>query len=309
MHLPGHVPIGGHCSEGLASGSASGTLLRLPRDFVEDALEDVLDARPLDYLSGEAELREVLGVTVYEAEVGALRWALLWDVYLKWIGDSEWRWRAYAAFARGISLNGRLAHTGSADGLHFLRIGTGLTMRAGEMISSSSDVFRCDALQQLRELFLPRTDIDVETDAEALNACLVFQPKKGARFEALAAAFKSVIRGFSFSQRAAFLQFATSLRALPRCCNAVSKSADADAGGGTGTPPPPLTLTVRWLPGLSAMHLPVAHTCGLTLDMPCYDSDATLKNQLEKAVALAASARRTDTGGMGGGGGLPFAIS
>ena len=103
----------------------------IPVEIVDEILVDMLDERPLHYLrNGTAGARQRQGVD-YLLPRSTLDWTLLWDIYLRYVGDSPWRFAAYEGFAKGFltlpdnaavhSLQALLEATGVEDGFDFVR--------------------------------------------------------------------------------------------------------------------------------------------------------------------------------------------
>jgi len=112
-------------------------------------------------------------------QLGAvLEWALLWDIYLKYVGGGD-RWLAYEAFVDGITAHGRRRE-----------LWTSLT---GERVVEA----------------LGGIDLTPEVVIENLE----FKPNYG--YDIQIAGFKQVVRGFTAEELSMFLRFSTGIGRLP----------------------------------------------------------------------------------------------
>mmetsp|Transcript_22826 Transcript_22826/g.52217 ORF Transcript_22826/g.52217 Transcript_22826/m.52217 type:complete len:1458 (-) Transcript_22826:14-4387(-) len=107
-----------------------------------------------------------------------LEWALLWDIYLKYIGGGD-RWLAYAAFADGLTLKGRRKN-----------LWAGMT---GEQITRALE--------------------GVSLTPDIVIGNLEFKPGYG--YERHIDAFKHVLASFTQDELSMFLRFATGIARLP----------------------------------------------------------------------------------------------
>lgn len=107
-----------------------------------------------------------------------MEWTLLWDIYLKYIGDGD-RWTAYEALAQGLSARGRRTEL-------WTRLTGEMAMRA-----------------------LEGADITPESVMENLEY------KPGYGYDAQIQFFKNVLGHFSAAELSMFLRFATGIGRLP----------------------------------------------------------------------------------------------
>lgn len=202
-------------------------LLTVPGDAVE-TFAAMLEPQSMDFLRAHSEA----GGDGSVAHAGAvLEWALLWDVYLKYLGGGD-RWVAYDALVEGLTAKGKR-----------LDLWARLT---GEQ---TVEVFDGASLTP-----------------SAVVANLEFKPNYG--YDAQINSFKRVVETFDERELSMFLRFATGIGKLP-----------ANRRFPAGQ-----RLTIRFLPD-NLDHLPSAHTCFWTVDLPPYQDEADMADKLRLAIA------------------------
>jgi len=107
-----------------------------------------------------------------------LEWALLWDIYLKYLGGGD-RWLAYEALADGLTARGRCA----------------------DLWASLTGAQLAEALE------------GAALTPEAVVANLEFKPSYG--YDPQIQSFRRVVEGFSAEELSMFLRFATGIGRLP----------------------------------------------------------------------------------------------
>jgi len=227
-----------------------------------------------------------------------LEWCILWDIYLKYVGDSVYRWDAYEGFYTGFTLFRQrkqifsLFNNSSIEFLNALEMNLGrgggeqfagyLVQRVGnegEITLDCSNGVGGDADNAISTT-VPNSAKQHQQATKKLREQILsnieYKPEYG--YGAQTDFFKRTLKEFSLNELKRFLIFAVSMENLPA----------------SGKFPNNQKISVRFLP-LEADILPVAHTCFFALDVPQYQTFDEMRQKLRKAVELGAT--------------MPFAIS